>query len=81
MKKLNATLKKLEIAFENVEWIEIPAKFILALNMQCVKDFRDSYKNDGKGLAMFRGISADKIYLQTESFGGKIFSSVEFLLK
>ena len=59
-----ATLKKLEIAFENVEVIKVPAKFILTLTMRGVKDFRNSYQNDGKGLAMFRGTSADKIYLQ-----------------
>lgn len=61
---MNATLKKLEIGFENVEVIKIPAKFILALNMRGVKEFRNSYQNDGKGLAMFRGTSAEKIYLQ-----------------
>lgn len=78
MKKLNATLKKLEIAFENVEVIKIPAKFILALNTRGVKDFRDSYQNDGKGLAMFRGTSAEKIYLQIDkSAKEKFFSNCD----
>ena len=71
-----ATLKKLEIAFENVEVIKISAKFILTLTMRGVKDFRNSYQNDGKGLAMFRGTSADKIYLQiAKSAKEKFFSN------
>ena len=70
-----ATLKKLEIAFENVEVIKIPAKFILTLTMRGVKDFRNSYQNDGKGLAMFRGTSADKIYLQIDKSAKEKFFS------
>ena len=61
-----ATLIKLEIAFENVEVIEIPAKFISVLTMRGVKEFRNSYQNDDEGLAMFRGTSAEKIYLQID---------------
>lgn len=69
------TLIKLEIAFENVEVIEIPAKFISALTMRGVKDFRNSYQNDGEGLAMFRGTSAEKIYLQIDKSAKEKFFS------
>ena len=68
-------LEKIEIAFENVEVIKIPAKFILTLTMRGVKDFRNSYQNDGKGLAMFRGTSADKIYLQIDKSAKEKFFS------
>ncbi len=70
-----ATLIKLEIAFENVEVIKIPAKFILTLTMRGVKEFRNSYQNDDEGLAMFRGTSADKIYLQIDKTAAKKFYS------
>ena len=73
-----ATLIKLEIAFENVEVVEIPAKFISALNMHGVKDFRNSYQNSDEGLAMFRGTSAEKIYLQIDrSAKEKFFSDCD----
>lgn len=76
-----ATLIKLEIAFENVEVIEIPAKFISALNMHGMRQFRNSYQNSDEGLAMFRGTSAEKIYLQIDkSAKDKIFSSNDFEL-
>ena len=72
-----ATLIKLEIAFENVEVVEIPAKFISALNMHGIKKFRQSYQNRDEGLSMFRGTSAEKIYLQIDSSAKeKFFSNV-----
>lgn len=76
-----ATLIKLEIAFENVEVIEIPAKFVTVLSMHGIKDFRNSYQNDDEGLTMFRGTSAEKIFLQIDKLAkDKFFSSNDFEL-
>ena len=72
-----ATLIKLEIAFENVEVIEIPAKFISALSIYGTKDFRRSFKNFDKSLAVGKFTRAEKIYLQIDkSAKEKFFSNV-----
>ena len=68
-------LKKIEIVFENVEWLEVPAKFISALSMYGIKDFRRSFKNFDKSLAVGKFTRADKIFIQIDSSAKEKFFS------
>ena len=70
-----ATLREVKIIFENVEVITVPAKYILVMYMEGIKEFRRSFQNDGEGLVMFRGIYAEKIFIKIDvSAKSKIFS-------
>ena len=69
-------LKELEICFENVEGIKVPAEYILVLCMDGIKNFRRSFQNDEEGLAMCRGTYAERIILKIDkSAKGKLTSS------
>lgn len=69
-------LEKIEIVFENVEWIEVPAKFISALSMYDIKDFRRSFKNFDESLAVGKFTRADKIFIKIDkSAKDKFFSN------
>lgn len=69
-------LKEIEICFENVECIKIPAEYILVLCMDGIKNFRRSFQNDEEGLAMCRDTYVEKIILKIDkSAKGKITSS------
>lgn len=75
MQILFTLLKKIEIVFENVEWIEIPAKFISALRMYNIKNFRRSYKNFDKSLAVGKFTCADKIFIKIDKAAKEKFFS------
>lgn len=68
-------LEKIEIVFENVEWIEVPAKFISALSLYDIKNFRRSFKNFDGSLAVGQFTRADKIYLQIDKSAKEKFFS------
>lgn len=75
-KILFTVLEKIEIVFENVEWIEVPAKFISALSMYDIKNFRRSFKNFDESLAVGKFTCADKIFIKIDkSAKEKIFSN------
>ena len=59
-------LKEIEICFENVEGIKVPAEYILVLCMDGIKNFRRSFQNDEEGLAMCRGTYAERISLKID---------------
>ena len=68
-------LEKIEIVFENVEWIEVPAKFISALNMYDIKNFRRSFKNFDESLAVGKFTRADKIFIEIDKSAKEKFFS------
>lgn len=69
-------LKEIEICFENVEGIKVPAKYILVLCMDGLKNFRRSFQNDKEGLAICKGTYAERIILKIDkSAKGKLTSS------
>lgn len=69
-------LKEIEIGFENVEGVKIPAQYVSVLCMDGIKDFRRSFQNDEEGLAMCRGTYAERIILKIDnSAKGKLTSN------
>lgn len=69
-------LKEIEIGFENVEGVKIPAQYVSVLCMDGIKDFRRSFQNDEEGLAMCRGTYAERIILKiNKSAKGKLTSN------
>ncbi len=69
-------LQEIEICFENVETIKVPAEYILVLCMDGIKNFCRSFQNDEAGLVMCRGTYAERIILKIDKKAkGKITSS------
>ncbi len=69
-------LKEIEIGFENVEGVKVPAEYVSILCMDGIKNFRRSFQNDEEGLVMLRGTYAERIILKIEkSAKGKLISN------
>ena len=66
-----ADLEKILFCFENYEGVEIPAKFISALKIEGIRDYR---KIEGFNKIVFKGKFAEKIFIQIDKTAENILT-------